>query len=69
MSRNWQDKYENGFHVKSFYNSSNIYVSEPRFLSNIMKHYDNKYNIFAYLIRIPENGKSDKFAFVKNPHA
>lgn len=35
LARDWQEKYENGFHVRSFYNASNIFVEEPRFLSSM----------------------------------
>lgn len=31
----WQRKYHNGFHVRKFYNSSDIFVWEPRFLADI----------------------------------
>ena len=31
----WQTTYEDGFHLKMFYNASNIYVIEPRFLADI----------------------------------
>jgi len=35
LARDWQEKYENGFHVRSFYNASNIFVAEPRFLADM----------------------------------
>jgi hypothetical protein len=31
----WQRKYDNGFHVRAFYNASDIFVVEPRFLADI----------------------------------
>jgi hypothetical protein len=31
----WQQKYDNGFHVRAFYNASDIFVAEPRFLADI----------------------------------
>jgi len=31
----WQQKYDNGFHIISFYNASNVYVKEPRFLADV----------------------------------
>jgi hypothetical protein len=35
LRRGWQDMYENGFHVRMFYNASNIFVAEPRFLADM----------------------------------
>ena len=35
LIRDWQEKYENGFHVSMFYNASNIFVTEPRFLADM----------------------------------
>lgn len=31
----WQKKYGNGFHIIQFYNGSNIFVMEPRFLADV----------------------------------
>jgi hypothetical protein len=31
----WQRKYDNGFHVRAFYNASDIFVAEPRFLADV----------------------------------
>ena len=31
----WQRKYDDGFHVKAFYNAAEILVTEPRFLADI----------------------------------
>jgi hypothetical protein len=31
----WQRKYDNGFHVRGFYNTSDILVAEPRFLADV----------------------------------
>lgn len=31
----WQRKYDNGFHVRAFYNASDIFVTEPRFLADV----------------------------------
>lgn len=31
----WQRKYDNGFHVRAFYNAAEIIVVEPRFLADI----------------------------------
>jgi len=31
----WQRKYDNGFHVKAFYNAAEIFVTEPRFLADV----------------------------------
>lgn len=31
----WQRKYDNGFHVRAFYNASDIFVMEPRFLADV----------------------------------
>jgi hypothetical protein len=35
QSDEWRHRYENGFHIRMFYNSSNVPVSEPRFLANV----------------------------------
>jgi hypothetical protein len=35
LDLDWQRKYDNGFHVRKFYNSSDIFVLEPRFLADI----------------------------------
>jgi len=31
--QDWQNKFDNGYHIKMLYNNSNIFVREPRFLS------------------------------------
>lgn len=31
----WQEKYDNGFHVRAFYNASSIFFTEPRFLEDV----------------------------------
>jgi len=46
----WQAKYENGFHLKSFYNATDIFVYEPRFLAYV--------TIWEYLYRRDHQGKS-----------
>lgn len=35
QKREWQTKYDNGFHVRAFYNASDIFVAEPRFLADV----------------------------------
>ncbi len=49
LNRDWQKKYENGFHVRVFYNASNIFVEEPRFLADITiweyLYYRNHHNL------------------------
>jgi hypothetical protein len=34
-NRAWQKKYDDGFHIKAFYNGSDILVVEPRFLADV----------------------------------
>lgn len=31
----WKIKFDNGFHIRAFYNASNIFVTEPRFLADV----------------------------------
>ncbi|MCK5594852.1 hypothetical protein KAI19_01590 [bacterium] len=31
----WQEKYDNGFHIRAFYNASSIFFTEPRFLEDV----------------------------------
>jgi hypothetical protein len=35
MKNEWQKKYDNGFHIRAFYNAANILVVEPRFLADV----------------------------------
>ncbi len=35
MKSEWQEKYDNGFHIRAFYNAANILVAEPRFLADV----------------------------------
>ena len=35
MTDEWKIKFDNGFHIRAFYNASNILVAEPRFLADV----------------------------------
>jgi hypothetical protein len=35
QKKDWQQKYDNGFHIRQFYNASDIFVTEPRFLADV----------------------------------
>jgi hypothetical protein len=35
QQKDWQQKYDNGFHVRQFYGASDIFVAEPRFLADV----------------------------------
>lgn len=58
----WQNKYDNGFHLRMFYNSANIFVEEHRFLANIsiweyLYYCDNKKKTFKEIEDVSLNGK------------
>lgn len=58
----WQQKYENGFHVIKFYNASNITIAEPRFLADVtiwefLYHRNNSHLSYDQMRRISLNTK------------
>ena len=58
----WQEKYDNGFHIIQFYNGSNVFVMEPRFLADVTiweyLYYCNNVNLsYEELQRISLNTK------------
>lgn len=62
LNLDWQRKYDNGFHVRKFYNSSDIFVSEPRFLADItiweyLYFCDNRNTPYSRLRRVTLNTK------------
>ena len=58
----WQEKYDNGFHVRAFYNASNIFFTEPRFLEDVtiweyLYYCNNRSVSYDALTRISLNTK------------
>lgn len=58
----WQQKYDNGFHLRKFYHAGNIYIGEPRFLADItiweyLYYCDHRTQPYGWFKRITLNTK------------
>ena len=58
----WQQRYDNGYHIKQFYHAGNIYIGEPRFLADItiweyLYYCDHRTQPYEWFNRITLNTK------------
>lgn len=58
----WQQKYDNGFHIVMFYNGTNVFVQEHRFLANMaiweyLFYCDNRNKSYDYIENTSLNAK------------